>query len=181
MVHEVVKKYYPLGPRTLLIFILDRSFAAVIVAALLLVSLFGIGFVPLEFRNAAIGLSLLLLALLILFVMGAFFLGWLQYYRYSIFIDEKDFKMERGLISTEAIGVPFRRIQDIKIARSFIDQIFGVSDIVITILGSQGEDQPEQESEIILPAVAHEIALEIQDIVLKKAQVEQISVEKIRT
>ena len=103
------------------------------------------------------------------------FLGWLRYIRYGVFIDDKDFKVDRGLFSIEHIGIPYRRIQDVKIQRSLIDQFFGVSNIVITILGSD-ETPGSHKDSIILPSIDKNIALHIQDIVLKKAQVEQIHV-----
>jgi uncharacterized membrane protein YdbT with pleckstrin-like domain len=172
---EVIKKYHPLGQRTLMVLVFRRSALFFILVAMLLVLVFVLDYVPAQYLAFAIDgvLALSMGCLVTLFI--AMFLGWLQYWRYWIFIDEKDVKLYRGLIMTEQIGIPYRRIQDIKIKRSLIDQIFGVADIIITVLGSEKNQNFEEESAMILPALSQQIAQEIQSVVLSRAQVEQVT------
>lgn len=174
---ENIKRYHPLGSKTLFMFIFKRSFVLFVMVPLLFLLMVTINYVPVQYLDIAVNALFGYIVFLILTSAGAFFLGWLQYYRYWIFIGDKDLKIARGLIATEQIGLPFRRVQDVKIHRSLIDQLFGVSDVVITVLGEEDDEKtPHDESVIILPSVSKEIGLEIQDIVLKKAQVEQVSV-----
>ena len=113
--------------------------------------------------------------------MAILLVAWLEYIHYGIFIDEKNLKIKKGLIAEEDTGVPYRRIKDVKIERSLLDQILGMSDIVVTILGSdesriQKPVEDDEDDVIFLPAIEKETALHIQDMILKKAQVEQIDV-----
>jgi uncharacterized membrane protein YdbT with pleckstrin-like domain len=175
---ETIKKYHPLGSYTLFMFIFKKSAILFLLVAILIASLVFLGYVPAEYvdmaANALIGYFVVVLVAFVV----VFLVGWLQYVRYWIFVDDKDLKIARGLISTEQIGIPYKRIQDVKIERTIVDQIFGVADIVITVGGD--DDSPEastsSENTVILPSVSHSIALEIQDIVLKKAQVDQVHV-----
>lgn len=112
---------------------------------------------------------------LILLSVFTFFLGWLEYHRFGIFISNKDLRIRRGLISTEEIGVPYRRIRDVKIKRSLLDQIFGVSDIIVILSDFEGEGGVSDESTVFLPSLDKNIAIEIQNTILKKSQVEQIN------
>jgi uncharacterized membrane protein YdbT with pleckstrin-like domain len=173
---ENIKRYHPVGNRTLFMLIFKRSLVFFILIPVLFFVLFGLWYVPSEYvRYAADGVMIYFVGMLLLlaFLVG---IGWLEYYRYWIFVDDKDLKIARGLIATEQIGIPYRRIQDIKIRRSLLDQVFGVSDIVIKILGVDNDADNQKEDEIILPSLEKQIAAEIQDIILKRAQVEQISV-----
>lgn len=134
---ENIKKYHPLGQKTLFMMILRRSYIFLLLLPVLIVLLIALVYVPSNLITmVSNGIIVYLGALLLVFAI-VLFLGWLEYIRYWIFVDDKDLKIARGLIATEQIGVPYRHIQDIKIKRSLLDQIIGVSDIVITVLGSE--------------------------------------------
>lgn len=167
-----VKKYHPLGPKTLFMFILKRSAVLILLVPILLAGLFSLDYVPKEYFDIAVSALFGYLIFILMIFTVSFLLALLEYHRYWIFIDEKDLKIARGLIAIEQIGVPYRRISDVRIIRSLVDQIFGVSDILLTTLGDDNPD--EKESTILLPSLSKEIAIQIQDIVLKKAQVEQV-------
>lgn len=176
---EHIKRYHPLGTKTLVMMVLKRSAVFLLFLPILFVGVFFLGYVPESLLNVTANAMLIYVAFLIIAALLALALGWLEYARYWIFVDDRDVKIARGLIATEQIGIPYRRIQDVKIKRSLVDQLFGVSNVVITMLGP-GENEPsafgQEEDEIILPALDKKIALEIQDIVLKKAQVEQVHI-----
>ncbi len=180
MVQENIQRYHPLGNRTLFMLIFEKSGTFFAFLLLLIIGVVLLNFLPSQYVETAINLLLMMLALVLLLGLATFGIGWLQYYRYWIFVDDKDLKIARGLIATEQIGIPYRHIQDAKIERSLVDQLFGVSDIIITTLdvGESGESPQAAKTQdtIILPALSKEIALQIQDIVLKKAQVEQINI-----
>lgn len=177
MEQQHIQKYHPLGNRTLFMLIFRRSAVLFLLLPLFLIGLIGIFYIPVEFINLASTLLFGFFFFIVLVGIFAFFIGLLEYFRFWIFVDDKDLKIARGLISTEQIGIPYRRIQDIRIQRSLLDQIFGVSDIVIMVMGSEDDDQDTaHESTTVLPALDSRIAIQIQDIVLKKAQVEQIHI-----
>ncbi len=182
MQQDNIKKYHPVGSRTLLVFIFRSTAVTFFMVPLFIVGLFGLSYVPSQYIDIAVNLITVSFVVLLFILSLSVFVGWLQYFRYWIFVDDKDLKISRGLISTEQIGVPYRHIQDVKITRGLIDQIFGVSDIIITVFGS-GHDEGNQSQKsgddddiVMMPALSKEIAVEIQGMILKKAQVEQVHV-----
>ena len=164
-------------------FIFRRAVVLFLLVPLFIAGLIGLNYVPLQYIDIAGNAIIISFVLLLIISALTVFLGWLQYFRYWIFVDDRDLKISRGLIAIEQIGVPYRHIQDVKITRSLTDQIFGVSDIIITVFGS-GHDEATQSQKsgdndddvVIMPALSKEIAVEIQGMILKKAQIEQVHV-----
>ena len=68
-------------------------------------------------------------------------------------------------------------MKEATIKRSMADQIVGVSSLTLAVLGDDNNETSANETEIILPALSKNIAIEIQDIILKKAQVEDFNME----
>ncbi len=173
---EIVKQYKPVGLKTLFMMVLRRSFVVLVMLLLFGVATFYINYLPPRYLDIALQISSVYLMMMIIIAAGVLFLGWLEYTRYGILLDEKDMKILRGLFSTEQIGIPYRRIQDIRITRTIIDQLIGVSNIIISIAPEENKDADQDV--IILPSLDKNIALDIQSIVLKRAQVEQVHVVK---
>jgi len=179
---ETIQRYYPLGTRTLIVLILQRCFFIIILFIGLFVGLFFLQYVPTKYIIIALYVFLGYLMVLVLLTVFGVFLGWLEYSRYEITLTDKSLKMQRGLISVEQVGIPYRYVQDIKIERSLLDQIIGVSEIMITIAGSEqqeihpGEGSGGNIHRVILPAVERKIAQQIQEIVLNRAQIQQIDI-----
>jgi len=172
---ENVTTYYPLGQKTLFMLILTRSALLIMLLIVLIPLLVFYSYIPYTYNaiaiNAMFGYIVLILAVLIC----TFIAGWLRYIHYGIFIDEKNLKVKKGFIPEEMTGIPYRHIKDVRIERSLLNQIFGVSDIVITTEGDQDTKISQDEIVTFLPVIEKETALQIQDIILKKAQVEQIN------
>ncbi len=176
MEEENIKIYHPLGRRTLIVFMVKECFSKIPLLVILFAGIFYLQYVPSQYFDLAIYIIWGFTFLTLLLFVWAFFFGWLRYVRYEIYVNDKDLKLQRGLISVEQLGVPYRHIKDLKIERDLLDQIFGVSNIILTVLGSEDNQFSENKTTMVLPSVSREIALEIQDIVLKKIQVEQINV-----
>lgn len=177
-----IQRYYPLGNRTLVMLIIKRCFFVFFLVIILFLGLFGLQYVSAEYVNVAIYVFIGYLMVSLLLSVGGIFLGWLEYWRYEIVLGDKNLKMQRGLISVEQVGIPYRYIQDIKIERSLLDQIIGVSELMVTISGSEqqeihpGEGTSGNIHRIILPAIENKIARQIQEIVLNRAQIQQIDI-----
>lgn len=174
-VDQGVQQYYPLGPKTLFMLILRKSGIPFLFFIGIIVGVFFLDSVPENLFNTAVTALLVSLVVFIFLFIIAFFIGWLEYYRFSIAISNKDVRIKRGFIATEEIGVPFRRIRDVKIKRSLMDQIFGVSDIVVILSDFEGNSPMSDESTMFLPSIEKGIAMEIQNSILRKSQVEQIN------
>ena len=177
-----IQRYYPLGNKNLIALVIKRCFFAVILIIVLIIGLFLLQYVSTEYINIALYVFIGYLMILVVLSLIGIFLGWLEYWRYEIILGDKNFKMQRGLISVEQVGIPYRYIQDIKIERSLLDQILGVSELMVPTSGLEqqeihpGEVSGKNNHRIILPAIESKIARQIQEIVLNRAQIQQIDV-----
>ena len=169
------KQFNKLGGKTFQFLILKRSgflFFVLIIFALLL----GFwNFIPTAYLVIAQFVLLGLFGLFVLSGLIIIILGSLEYHHYKIWITEEMITLYRGLVSEEEIGLPFRRIKQVNIERSLFDQMMGISNLNLTVLGSE---EGGKEDHILLPALDKKLAQEIQDIILQKAEVEEINVDQ---
>ena len=172
--NENVKTYYPLGAKTLFMIILKRGGILIAFLLMLFVGLFFIDYIPGEYLDIAVTIIFAYVVVFVVIALIVLFFAWLEYSRYWIFIGEKSFKIKRGLISTEEIGIPYKHIRDVKIKRSLLDQILGMSDIVVVLSDFGDNDPVTQDSLIFLPSLEKGIAIEIRDHITRRSQVEQI-------
>ncbi|HTW97092.1 MAG TPA: PH domain-containing protein [Candidatus Methylomirabilis sp.] len=164
--------YRRLGGKTLLVFILRRSPVLIFLLVLLAMLLFSAPLVPVRYGFYLGWAALALLLMAVIWAVAIFALAWLQYTHYGILLDEESFKVTRGLISEEQIGVPLARIKEASIKRGVWEQLFGVSRLILTILGEY-----DKEENIVLPALDKKIAATIQDFILRKAGTEELTME----
>ncbi len=176
MTTEDVKNYYPLGQKTLVMCILKKSAIFFIFLAILFIGLFFLDNVSREYFDTAVKVIIAYVSFMLFSGLLVFFLGWLQYYRYGISIGQKHLQITRGLISIEQIGVPYKRIRDVKIKRNLIDQFLDTSDIVVALSDFEDENSSSDQSLIFLPSLDQKIATEIRDNILARSQVEQINI-----
>ena len=172
---QTEKTYYPLGEKTLFMLIFKKSLICILLLPGIVVGSISLQYVSDAYFEVAVYLlcGYTLIAFLVFCL--TFFIGWLEYIRYGIALDNEDLKIKTGLIATQQIGIPYRRIKDINIKRSLLDQIFGMSDLIITILDSD-MNLSKKEPVIFLPCLEKQVALDIQDNILNRAQVEQVNV-----
>lgn len=163
-----VRSYFPLGPKTLALLIFKRA-AGIVVLFLGLIALAAIrGTLPDmlgNFMDTVLSFGLVA-------VLGfSFFIcltAYLEYQHYGVILEPENFRIKRGVLSQTEVGIPYRRIKEVNLDRGIFEQMFGVSTVVITLLG-EGEGQRFQdESEITLPLIEQGIAQEIQNAILEK-------------
>ncbi len=164
-----------MGSKTLFMFILSKGLVVVVLLLILISAPFLINYIPADYENVFANGVVMYAGFVAAVTILVFFMGWLRYMRYAISIEDKDLRIRRGLLSVEEIGIPYRRIKDVKIERSLTDQLFGLSNLVVTVLGLEENVFSEKESVLILPSLPAKIAREIQESILKKSQVEEIS------
>jgi uncharacterized membrane protein YdbT with pleckstrin-like domain len=171
------KQYEKLGGKTLTLFILKRSaILFIILLAILFIFIFQ-GFIPEDYLMIV---QLIIIGLFLIFVIIGLLitaLGLLEYKHYKIIISDETIKIYRGLFSEEEIGLPFRRLKQVDIERSLINQIFGVSNIRLTILGEDDDNPVSREKKLIIPYLDKNVAQEIQNIILKESEVDEINVD----
>jgi uncharacterized membrane protein YdbT with pleckstrin-like domain len=176
MADEIIK-YAPLGGKTLFVFIFKGLAIPFLLLVVLLAAIIAKPFVPFNYAGYA---SLAILAATVFFLIVTafvFLVGWLQYIRYKIIIDGESIKISRGILTEEQIGIPFRRVKDAAIERSLVDQLIGISNITLTVLGVEDGNAFSNETKISLPALDKKIALDIQDVILKRAEVEEMKIQ----
>ena len=171
-----IKSYYPVGQKTLFMFIFNKSGILFLLAAVLLSGLFGLNYIPYNYLQMAIYVIAGFMALFLTVLALVFLTGWLQYIHYGVYLDQKMLKVKKGLLAEEMSGIPYKHIQDVKIVSGIFDQLLGVSNIIITVSGPDDPISIEKEHKMYLPSLERTIALEIQDSILKLAQVAQIDV-----
>jgi uncharacterized membrane protein YdbT with pleckstrin-like domain len=175
---DEVQQYTKLGGKTLFVLIFKRCAILILPLAILSAIIVALPFVPYYYAgygNLAIVCAVVFLLIVLILVL---LVGWLEYSRYQIFIDGESIKINRGIIREEQVGIPFRRIKEAAIERSMTDQMIGLSNLVITILGEDEGKNFSQESKIMLPALDKKIAANIQDLILKRAQVEEMNIQQ---
>jgi len=173
---NINKQYEKLGGKTLSLFILKRSgFLFIILIALILALVFQ-GLIPVDYLDIFQSVIWGLVIALVVFGLIVVALGLLEYKHYKIIISDETIKIYRGLFSEEEIGLPFRRIKQVNIERSLMDQILGISNINLTILGEEEGNPMTKGDKILISVLDKNIAEEIQNIILKESEVEEISV-----
>ena len=167
--------YDRLGGRTLLVLIF-RELNIFVLYVLIVIVVYALIFFLAPFNILLDALSFLMPAIsvgVIIFAIN-YFTALIKYRRYSISAGDDGLRVTQGFVSAEEVGLPYRKIKDIKIERGLSEQLWGVSNIIITMLGENEGEQFSAESEVILPAVGKDIAQKLQEYVLDQADVEEI-------
>ena len=170
------KQYERLGFKTYILLTLRRAVLLFVVILAIIALSLAWNYIPVEYSTIAqmtllgLGIAFVLLAIIIIL------LGFLEYRHYKIYITDETIKIYRGLISEEEVGLPFRRVKQANIERGLMDQILGVSQIRLTVTGD--EDGAGPENKYLLTALDKNLAQEIQNIILKEAEVEEINVDQ---
>ena len=161
--------FKPLGLKTLYLLILKRG-TFIFVLLLILIGLFlSSRFIPYQYTAILANVILTIVVILIVSIIIIFYLGWLEYKHYGISIEEKSFTVSTGMFSEKEVGVSYRFVQEVRIERSIPDQVFGVSNIVVLVLG-EAQGMPFSEiSKINMPYITKSTADEIQDHILNRA------------
>jgi uncharacterized membrane protein YdbT with pleckstrin-like domain len=180
--------YQKLGPKTLMIFVLQRMMGPLILLVLSII-LFIVRYTGLLaqipnpdlpqyvnlFAWACLGL-----AILSFFV--AFIISRLVYMNYKFALGENALKIKRGIFDQEEVAIPYRQIQDVDLVRPLIFRILKVSQIVILTAGhedlqktSDDEGRERGQSEGVLPILDKDLAEWMQAQLLDHANVQKVT------
>jgi uncharacterized membrane protein YdbT with pleckstrin-like domain len=178
--------YHTLGKKTLWMFILQRISAAMLLL-LVTVVLFIVAaqrsLVTTSFGNLAgdamIGGEICLILFAVVFVV-TFLIGWFIYKNYKFSLGDDSLKIKRGIVEKEEVAIPYRQIQNVDIERDLSFQMLGLSKIIILTAGHEEEkdEEGDDESEGILPAIDKDLAEWLQAELLKRANVQKITEEQ---
>jgi uncharacterized membrane protein YdbT with pleckstrin-like domain len=168
-----------LGAKTFIIFLIKHLPLLIIFIFLLAAAISVKPYIPYNYAQYGNWTVSGLVAIILIIALIDLLATWLEFIRYKIFITPDSIKINRGILSEEQIGIPFRRLQDATIKRGIFYQLIGASSLVLNILGEEGSTPLTAESRIVLPALDKDLALKIQDVILKKAEVEEMSMEPV--
>lgn len=182
------REFHHLGPKTLLIFILQSSLPALAVLVAL-IGVITVGPVALQsFTTSGVRPETLLAArslieLVSLAGLGLFLLtfsiailyAWLRYVTYQYAIGDHSFQVERGILSREEISIPYRQIQNVDIYQSLFERLLGVSRVIILTAGHEdltGEERGESEG--VLPIIDKRMADSIRNDLLSRTKIQEV-------
>lgn len=95
-------------------------------------------------------------------------LTYLEYRVYTYMFTEEAFLMTSGIATRDEVAALYHQIQNVNIARSPLDRMVGVSQVVILMTGAGGQDGGH--TKIILPAVGKTKAKAVQKELLVRAR-----------
>ncbi len=101
--------------------------------------------------------------------------SWFAYKSHEYCLAPDAFKVRQGVMTKQEMAIPYRQIQNVDIERSFSEQLFGLSRVIILTAGHEdATDKNASESEGILPAMDKRIAVQLQDELLRRADVQKV-------
>ena len=92
-----------------------------------------------EFTSKTILIAGVALILILLLSLGY---SVLYYLKFKFHIDEKneEFVLQKGVISTDVINIPFQKIQQVNFRRNILQRIIGVYSVIVETAGSQDKE-----------------------------------------
>lgn len=175
-----VNTYYKLGTKTFWLSLSEKlsvSIGFFILGAALAVSL-RLSIVPEEFKPfVAMGALVLFCVFLISLIIGIV-VAWFVYTNHLFCLDDDAFKIKRGIFTKVETAFPYRQIQNVEIERRLLFQLLGLSKIMIITAGHDNPRTIRNEAEGLLPMVDKEIAIALQDELLRRSDVQRTVVTK---
>jgi uncharacterized membrane protein YdbT with pleckstrin-like domain len=176
---NAIKEYQQFGRKTLFIFTLKRSPAIFYILFFLAILLAVPRFIPDPYSEILAVYLPVIIPIGLIAAVGVFLIilssAWLEYTHYGIIIGENNFKVKKGVLNVVEIGTPYRYVKEVRIQRTLSDQFIGVSSVIVEVLGEDEGQKFSEESEIVLPCIDKDIAVQIQDSILKKSEIEKFN------
>lgn len=169
--------YKRLGPKTLVIFVLQKIGILFLFAIAIVVAFFLTSIAPSEYTSLLYMITGGIVAAGVVVGGMIVLVAYITYARYSIVLTPDNLQITRGFINEEEIGIPYRRIKDVRIERNIADQFIGTSDILINTTGADEDGPHGNTSLIILPSIEKNLAAHIQSEIVKRAEIEEIHIE----
>lgn len=171
-----------LGIKTFWLFVLGRSQATFFLVLASIVLLVAKAFIPAQFSgygSYATDIILVLIGLAIITEAFALIIGWLTYINYTFTIDANALKIRKGILNHEETALPYRQIQTINLKQDLLGRMIGVSQLVILTAGHEDANEPVSgESEGEFPVIDSELAANLQDELLKRADTERVTIQQ---
>lgn len=134
-------------------------------ALLATINLAGDGDVPSDL-TAEIIFGLVLVVLWIIIASGISWIWAKFHYRFYLYeLHESGFRKERGIIAKQYVTIPYERIQNVDINRTFLERVLGLSSLSIQTAGASSVG-----AEGKLPGISREVAEQLRDELVKRSR-----------
>ena len=130
--------------------------------------------VPLEYQKMVAVGGLILLGVGLLSGIISFLVARFAYKRQGFCVSSNAFQIREGVFTKQETAIPYRQIQNVSIERTFIQQMCGVSRIVIVTAGQDDVATEQNESKAILETIDKDLATALQSELLKRANIEKV-------
>lgn len=171
-----METYNRLGSKTYWYFLSEKLsvatgffFLAVIISAARFISQVPASLHPFLGLAGVISFAIFIISLIVAFVSAT-----LMYKSHGYALTDDALKIKQGFISEIEIAIPYRQIQNVSIERTFSEKTMGLSRIIISTAGHDDPNTQFDESRGILPAMDKIKAVELQNELLKRADVQKV-------
>ncbi|MBX4209171.1 PH domain-containing protein [Candidatus Parcubacteria bacterium] len=168
--------YTRLGSKAYWFFLSQKAEAAAsfLVLALVFTAARSMSAVP---KQAAVFLGLAGVVCFIVFfaaLIVAFISSLLVYKSHGYCLADDALKIKSGIWSQQEIAIPYRQIQTVDIERKLSERMMGLSRIVIVTAAEDNPATDHNEAEGVLPAMDDVMAHQLQEELLKRADVQKV-------
>jgi len=172
----VLNEYQTFGKKTFWIFISKwlETPTVFLVIAFVLSFTRRTSLVPVDYQTLVAWGSLVCFGLAIISGIIALFIARFVYKTQGFCISPDSFKMRSGIFVKQETAIPYRQIQNVSTERGIIQQMWGVSKIVIVTAGQDDQKTDHNESKAVIQSIDKELAVELQDELLRRADVERV-------
>lgn len=119
----------------------------------------------LELFGSLIGSLVFVLVFIVICLIGVWVWSKLYYHFYRYEMHESGFRKESGIIAKRYVTIPYEKIQNVDINRSFLARILGLSSLNIQTAGASAIG-----AEGSLPGITHEVAEQLRNELVRRSQ-----------
>lgn len=176
-------KYYHLGPRAFIIFVLRRTgpalFFIILGLLLIFVNYFVAGIDEIaQYQNLTQTIVIACMGLFGLAGGLGFIIAWIEYYRFRIMLSDDTFWIKRGVLTLHKISIPYSRIERVNLREPLLFQILGVSVMDIQLIYDyEGGDKTASDDET-LPAIDKALAHHIQSQLTNRVATQKMHIKE---
>lgn len=147
-----MSKEQRLGYKTFFVFFLQKSFLFWILLLILLAStILSLTSFAKRFSAPLQMFSSYNLLLTVAVLLTTCLVSWVQYNTYNITLDENALIIKKGFLNRQEIAIPYRQIQNVNIEQSVVDQLLGVSQLIILTTGESFDDTNKASAKLLPP------------------------------
>ncbi len=160
--------YYKCGRNVYLISLMKRFPGVILGIAVLFIIGFFFSQVPHLFGYAVL--------LLLIYIAGSSLEAWYVYSSHVFMLDDYALHIRSGILNRNEVAIPYRQIQDVTIDESYMERMFGVTELTVMTAGS--EDTKKDKASAEFPLIDRKLATALQEELSKRSSVQQVTPDK---